>query len=103
MSKMYQFGNWWCDEDFINNYKEYRIKFARRLLGLDPVSEVKYNYKETFYYVNLANSDDSIHTLGMKSRKTGKIFLTKEYEVDLNTPIEDTDFHYVRDSRPMDI
>ena len=54
-------------------------------------------------YVNLANSDDSVHTLGMKSRKTGKIYLTNEYEVDLNSPIENTDFHYVRDSTTFDL
>ena len=56
------------------------------------------------YFVNLSNSDDTKHTLGLKSRITGQIWLLKDnYDVDLSKPIEETDFHFVRNSTLMDI
>lgn len=65
--------------------------------------KLKREEKDSYYYVNLSNSDDTIHTSGMKSRKTGKIYLCKGYEVDLTQPLEESDFHFVRDSTSFDL
>ena len=105
MSKILQIGDFWIHEEEYEALKQFHNKCRKWqydfLIGNFESKEQE--DKETFYYVNLANSDDSVHTLGMKSRKTGKIYLTKEYEVDLNSPIENTDFHYVRDSTTFDL
>ena len=99
MVKLGQENSWVSYEEW-----KYLKEFYRQVdFILNPfVHKIKADV-ESYYYVNLKNSDDSIHTLGMKSRKTGKIYLTKEYEVDLSKPIEDTDFHFVRNSTSFDL
>jgi len=60
--------------------------------------------EDSFYFVNLSNKDDSIHTFGKKSRKTMQIYLIDDnYEVDKSKPLESTEFHYVRDSTTFDL
>lgn len=108
-----QVGNWWIHKDEWEFMKAWRKEQEIRLgeyMRATPEERERLNNewnkehnKETFYYVNLANSDDTIHTLGQKSRLTGQIYLTKDYEVDLTQPIENTDYHYVRDSTSFDI
>lgn len=80
---------------------ETKKKFAKMMLYGETITV---RQEETFYFVNLANSDDTIHTLGKKSRLSGKIYLCGEdYEVDLTKPIEETDFHFVRNSTSFDL
>lgn len=110
-----QVDNWWIHKDeweFMKAWrKEQEIKLGEFLRCSDEERKIltdKWNKereeKETFYFVNLKHNTTSESTTGMKSRKTGKIYLCKEgYEIDLTQPIENTEFHYVRDSRPMDI